>query len=101
LCANWQKSSSVKGLEGNPKFQAQNSKQTQKLQNPNVPNRTFLNLEFWIWNLFRPPWWIDIRISDFSLPFLGSGYAGLGLHQYGPVPVYISQPVEQYILCVL
>ncbi|OGP99728.1 MAG: hypothetical protein A2Z51_03340 [Deltaproteobacteria bacterium RBG_19FT_COMBO_52_11] len=46
LCVNWQESSSVKGLEGNPKFQARNSKQAQKLQNPNVPNQTFLNLEF-------------------------------------------------------
>jgi hypothetical protein len=53
LCANWQESSSVKGLEGNPKFQARNSKQAQKFQNPNVPNQTFLNLEFWIWDLFR------------------------------------------------
>jgi hypothetical protein len=44
LCANGQESSSVKGLEGNPKFQARNSKQAQKFQNPNVPNQTFLNL---------------------------------------------------------
>jgi hypothetical protein len=46
LCANWQESSSVNGLEGNSKFQARNSKQVQKMQNPNVPNQTFLNLEF-------------------------------------------------------
>jgi hypothetical protein len=36
LCANWQESSSVNGLEGNSKFQARNSKQVQKMQNPNV-----------------------------------------------------------------
>jgi hypothetical protein len=46
LCANWQESSSVKGLGGNPKFQARNSKQAQKFQNHNVPNQTLLNLEF-------------------------------------------------------
>jgi hypothetical protein len=46
LCANWQESFSIKGLEGNPKLQARNSKQAQKFQNPNVPNQTFLILEF-------------------------------------------------------
>jgi len=46
LCANWQESFSIKGLEENPKLQARNYKQAQKFQNPNVPNQTFLILEF-------------------------------------------------------
>ena len=52
-------------VEGNPKFQARNSKQVQKLQNPNVPNQTFLNLEFWIWDLFR------ISIFGFFIALFG------------------------------
>jgi hypothetical protein len=41
LCANWQESSSVKGLEGNPKFQARNSKQAQSFKIPMFQTRPF------------------------------------------------------------
>src|SRR4030065_392806 len=39
LCANWQESSSVKGLEGNPKFQARNSKQVKSFKIPMFQTR--------------------------------------------------------------